>query len=177
MAIFIAIGHIVGALIAFVTFSTGILMLARWEGERNQKFALQEMSLALGISVGELNNPEHESMVVHFAATKFSSELLRNRLSDLCGLVQTGWGWMGALIQVGILLGVIWYSVTDDISNTVHAWWITAVAFFFWISSALFALACKLLTGRFPGQARQARKMLAEVVEQRVVATDEAYIA
>lgn len=167
MSTFIAIGHIVGALIALVVFGLGILMLSNWEIERNRKFALQEMSLDLGIPVGELDNFEHQAKVVQFAATRFSTELLRNRLSDLCGLVQAGWSILGTLLQAGILLGVIWYTITDDLSNSVNAWWIIVVAFFFWISSVLFALTCKLLTGRFPGQARQARKMLADAVEQQ----------
>jgi hypothetical protein len=167
MSTLIAIGHIFGALFALVALGIGILALAGWESGRNRKFALQEMSLSLGIPVDELDNAEHEAKVVQFVAARFSSELLRNRLSDLCGWVRTGWGWFGTLLQTGILLGVIWYTVTDDLSNSVYAWWIIAVAFFFWISSVFFALACKLLTGRFPGQARQARKMLAEAVEQR----------
>lgn len=166
MSALIAIGHIVGALIALVAFGVGILVLAGWEIERNRKSALQEASLSLGIPVSELDIPEHQARVVQFVATRFSSELLRNRLSDLCGWVQMGWGWLGTLLQAGIFLGVIWYTVTDDLSNSVYAWWIIAVAFFFWISSVLFALACKLLTGRFPGQARQALKTLSGATEQ-----------
>ena len=175
MSALIAIGHIVGAIIVLFGFGIAVLMVAGWESERNRKAALQEMSLSLSIPVGELDNAEHQARVIEFAATRFSPELLRNRLSDLCGLIQTGWGWLGTVIQAGVLLAVIWYSVTDDLSNSVYAWWIIAVAFFFWVSSVLFALACKLLTGRFPGQARQARKMLAQVVEEQltVVTNDE----
>ncbi len=175
MPTLIAIGHITGAFIVLSAFGLGVLMLAEWESERNRKAALQEMSLSLGIPVGELDNTEHQARIIEFAALRFSPELLRNRLSDLCGWVQTGWGWLGALLQAGVLLAVIWYTVTDDLSNSVYAWWIIAVFFFFWVSSVLFALTCKLLTGRFPSQARQARKMLAQVVEQQltVVANDE----
>jgi hypothetical protein len=167
MATLIAIGHIFGALIVLVAFGLGILILTRWEIERNRKSYLQEMSIDLGIPVGELDNVENQAKVDQFVATKYSSELLRNRLSDLCGWVQAGWGWIGTLLQAGVFLGVIWYTITGDISNSVHAWWIIAVAFFFWISSVFFGLICKLLTGRLPGQAGQARKMLAESVEQK----------
>jgi hypothetical protein len=154
MSALIAIGHIVGTLIVLSVLGIGVLMLAGWESERNSKAALQETALELGIPVHELDNAEHQAKVIEFAAIRFSPELLRNRLSDLCGWVQTGWGWLGALLQAGVLLAVIWYTVTDDLSNSIHAWWVIAVFFFFWISSVLFALACKLLTGRFPGQAR-----------------------
>ena len=167
MSALIAIGHIVGAIIVLVAFGMGILILSGWEIERNQKSALQEASLVLGIAIGDLDNAEHHEKIVQFAASRFSSELFRNRLSDLCGWIQTGWGWLGNFLQAVVLLGVIWYTVTNDLSNSVHAWWVVAVAFFFWIFSVLCAFACKLLTGRFPGQARQARKLLAEAVEKR----------
>ena len=161
MTALVAIGHVVGALIVLSAFSFGVLAIAAWETERNRKAALEEMSLALGLTIDELDNPENQEKVLRFAAARFSSELLRNRLSDLGGFIQTAWGWLGNLVQVGVVLGVVWYSVTDTPSNAIHAWWIIAIAIFFWISSVAFALLCKLLTGRFPGQTRQARKMLA----------------
>lgn len=167
MSALIAIGHIIGAIVVLVAFGIGTLMLAGWESERNQQTALQEASLALGIPIDDFGNAEHQERIIQFAAERCSSELLRNRLSDLCGWIQTGWGWMSNLLQVGILLGVIWYTLTDDLSNGVYAWSIIGVAIFFWISSIIFGYACKLLTGRFPGQARQARKLLAEAVERQ----------
>ena len=173
MSVLIAIGHILGAIIVLSTFGIGILMLAAWETERNQKSAIQEACLALGITVDEIDDAEHQEKIVQFVAARFSSELFRNRFSDLCGWIQTGWIWLSILIQACVLLGVIWVTVTGDLSNSVHAWWVLAVWFFFWISSVLFALACKLLTGRFPGQAKQGRKILAEEVEkQRAVLTN-----
>lgn len=166
MSALIAIGHIIGAVVVLVAFGIGTLILAGWESERNQKMALQEASLALGIPIDDFDNVEHQERIIQFAAERYSSELLRNRLSDLCGWIQTGWGWISNLLQVGILLGVIWYTVTDDLSNGVYAWSIIGVALFFWLFSVIFGYACKLLTGRFPGQARQARKLLAEAIEK-----------
>ena len=168
MAALVAIGHIVGALVAFLVFGLIVAALAEWEIEHNRKTVLQEMSLALGLPVDEIDKPENQDRVIQFAAARFSSELLRNRLSDLCGYVQIIWAWFGNAVLVCVLLGVIWYSITDDPSSAVHAWSIVAIAFFFWVLSVAFALLCKLLTGRFPGQARQARKMLVgQVVRQR----------
>lgn len=167
MSALIAIGHIIGAIIVLVLFGVGTLMLAGWERGRNQKAAVQEASLALGIPVNNIDNAEHKEKIIQFAAERFSSELLRNRLSDLCGWIQTGWGWISNLLQVGILLGVIWYTVTDDLSNGVYAWSVIGVALFFWVVSVVFGYACKLLTGRFPGQARQARKSVAAAIEER----------
>jgi hypothetical protein len=85
MSAFIAVAHIVGAIVVLVAFGVGTLMLAGWERERNQKVALQEAPLALGIPVDDLDNPEHQERIVQLSAQRYSSELLRNRLSDLCG--------------------------------------------------------------------------------------------
>ena len=71
---------------------------------------------------------------------------------------------MGGLVQLVILVAVIWNTVTSDLSDSVHAWWIVAVALLFLFFSVLFALACKLLTGRYPGEARRIRKVLAEEI-------------
>lgn len=172
MSTLIAIGHIIGALIVLVAFGIGVSLLAAWENERNQKAALEEMSLALGIPVADLDNAQHQARVIQFAGARFSTELFRNRLSDLCGWAQIGWSWLGTLLQAIVLLGVIWYTLKDDLSNSVHAWWIVAIGLFFWIASVAFALMCRLLTGRFPGQARGARKMLAKFIrEQRAAVT------
>ncbi|MGH8475604.1 MAG: hypothetical protein ACRER2_07520, partial [Methylococcales bacterium] len=167
MSTIIAIAHVLGTIIAVFAFSAAVLALSAWELKRNQKAATKEVSIALGIPVESLDNAENSSKVVTFTAARFSSDLFRNRLSDLCGWVQIGWVWLGTLLQVGVFIGVIWYSVTDSAQNAVHAWWVVGIAVFFWIVSVAFGLLCKLVTGRFPGQARQARKQLAEYVRNQ----------
>jgi hypothetical protein len=162
MLTIIAVAHILGAVIVLIAFGFVTLLLSSWELERNKKAAVQDASISLGIPIAELDDPKHQQRITQFVAERSSSELLRNRLSDLCGFVQIGWGWLSNLIQAGVLLSVIWTSVADDPANGVYAWSIVAVAFFFWISSVIFGLCCKLVTGRYPGQARQARKILAE---------------
>lgn len=164
MSVLVSISHIAGAIAVLVAFGLGLIMLAAWEQERNQKSAFQEASFALGIPIDDLGKDENLDRLIQYSAAKYSAELFRNRFSDLCGWIQLGWVWLSNIFQTAVLLGVIWYTVTDDLSNAVNAWWVVVAAFFFWISSALFALTCKLLTGRFPGQARQVRKALAQVI-------------
>ena len=142
------------------------MLLSSWEQKRLQKIFFQEASLALGVSVSDLDSPEHEKRFFQFNAERFSSELLRNRLSDACGWIQLLWNGLGSLTQLGILVAVIWNTATRDLSYSVHAWWMVAVALVFIFFSVLFSLACKVLTGRYPGEARRGRKMLAELIAQ-----------
>lgn len=167
MAALIAFAHIAGAIIVLIAFWVGVMMITGWQVERNQKAALEELSVELDVPVEELGSAENESKMFKISAARFSSDLLRNRLSDLCGWVQTGWGWLGTLVEVCVLLSVLWYTFTDSPANSIHAWWLVGLALFFWIVSVLFGLVCNLLTGRYPGQARLVRKGLAKIVQQR----------
>lgn len=170
----IAIAHILGAIITIFAFGIAIYALSAWELKRNQKAANEEISIELGIPVDSLDNAENTSKVVGLIAARFSSDLFRNRLSDLCGLVRIMWGWLGTLLQAGVLIGVIWYSLTESAQNAVHIWWVVGIAIFFWITSVAFSLVCRFFTGRYPGQAKQARKQLVEYIRnQRAEQTDD----
>ena len=167
MDILIATGHITGAIIVIVAIGIGIFLIGAWEAQQNQRLALEETSQALGITIEELDNDERILEIIQFSSSRFSSELFRNRFSDLCGLIRISWGWLGATLQLVIMIFVVWYTINDDLGIAIYAWSIVAVELFFWIASVLFALACKLLTGRYPGQAKQARKSITEFIKNQ----------
>ena len=167
MQVLVAVGHIVGSILALLVLGFFLLLVAGWETERNTKRALEEMSLALGVPVNDLSKEELAPRLTRLLSERFSSELLRNRLSDLCGVVQTLWGWLGSVLQLIVLVAAAWYAATESSDRAVFAWFAVAVAVFFWIVSAVFSLTCRLLTGRYPGQAKQARKSLAETLKSQ----------
>jgi hypothetical protein len=169
MTILIAIAHIFGALFLFAGIALGknLDRLREWEIKRSYKRQKEEISIALGIPFDEIYNTEHKMRVVQFTAERFSSELFCNRLSDLCGLMQTIWNWLGQCVFLGTLFGIILFTITDDLSYSIYAWWIIPIALFFLLSSLLFALVCELLTGRFPGEAKQAREKMMEFIKQK----------
>jgi hypothetical protein len=82
-------------------------------------------------------------------------------------VIRTVWGWLGLLLQIAVLLGVIWYTFTESAETAVYAWFIVAISLFFWTASVVFSLVCRLLTGRYPGEAKQARKSVAEFLNAR----------
>jgi hypothetical protein len=163
-----AIVHVVGAL--GVTFAFGLLVLfiGAWEQERIQKRRLQDASIALGVPLASIENDESLiPRLLEYSSQRYSSELLRNRVSDLCGLLRTAWGWLGTLIQVGIVVGVGWAMYTSGAENAVYMWFVLGVAIFVWLAAVAFSFACLLLTGRYPGEAKVGRKFLAAFIEQR----------
>ncbi|MGL6246236.1 hypothetical protein [Pseudomonas sp.] len=159
-----AIAHIVGTMLATVALGVIALLIDTWHRERFSKSTLQEIATRLGIPVDELNDEKHASKAVEFMSERFSNDRFSNRLSDLCGWLQATWGWLGALLQLGLLIGVIWLTVTDSLENAIYAWGVVAEGLFFGVTGALFAFFCRLFTGRYPGQARQVRKGLAELL-------------
>ena len=164
----LAIIHVVGALGVTFAFALLVLVIGAWEQERVQKRRIQDACIALGVPVASLENDEKLiPRVLQYSSQRYSSELLRNRVSDLCGPLRTAWGWLGTLSQVGIVAGVGWYMYTDGAQNAVVMWSVLAVAIFFWLGSVVFSFACLLLTGRYPGEAKMARRSIAAVIEQR----------
>ena len=171
MELLIAIGNIVGSILAVLVLGFVTILIASWEAQRNHKQVLDEASIKLGVAVADLDKEELTPKLLQLSSERFSSELLRNRLSDLCGVIRTLWGWLSSLLQAAVLLGVVWYTITEGLDKAVYAWFIVAISLFFWIASVVFSLACRLLTGRYPGEAKQARKSLAEFLENRRTGT------
>lgn len=165
MEILIAIAHILGSIIVFSLWGFVLLLFEAWDTKRNQKLVAEETSIALGVRVDDLGSEELAPKELQLLSEKFSTELFRNRISDFCGLIRTIWGWLENLTQALVLLAVIWYTITDSTDNAIYAWFIIGIAMVFWVTSVIFSLTCKLLTGRYPNQARVARKFIAEWVK------------
>src|SRR4051794_39350612 len=91
---------------------------------------------------------------------RYSTDLLRNRVSDFCGWIQFVWDWLGNILELGVLGTVVWFTWTEDLGNAVY--WIVALGLFFWVTTIVLSWACKLITGRYPGQARNVRKLLTQ---------------
>jgi hypothetical protein len=164
----LAIFHVVGALGASCAFGLLVLFVGAWEQKRVQKRRLQDASIALGVPAASLHTDESlVPRLLEYSSQRFSGELLRNRLSDLCGALRTAWGWLSALLQVGIVVAVGWAMVADGAQNAAYMWLVLAVAVFFWVASVAFSLLCVVLTGRYPGEAKAARKLIARAIEQR----------
>ena len=164
MDILIAIGHIAGAVIVSIILGLAILFISSWELERNKKGATGELALKLGIPVVDLEDEEKVEQlapkIIEISMEKYSDELFKNRISDFLGIIRTAWNWLSNILQVILIITVCWYTFTDDLGNAVYAWLINAIIIFFFVVGVVFALMCKILTGRYPGQAKEARKSL-----------------
>lgn len=165
MDILIAIAHILGSIITLLVFGFVVLLIGGWETGKIQKQAAEEASVTLGVSVNDLDKEENAPKLLKLSSEKFSSELFKNRISDFFGLIRTAWGWLSNIVQAVVLIAVIWYTFTDSTDNAVYAWFILGISVFSWLVSVIFSLTCKLLTGRYPGQAKAARKASAEWVK------------
>ena len=158
----IAILHIVGALLVTLGLGVPALMFQTRLSARDDQRLMEECAMALGVDIDSLGAESVLPKVTKLSAERYSSELLRNRLSDLCGAIRKLWGWVGLLAQAVTIVGVAWFTLTEDLNNAPFAWFLVGVWVFFWITDLVFTYACKILTGRFPGQARMARERLVD---------------
>lgn len=167
MQTLIAIGHIVGALVALEAFGLGLVMLSNSRVEHYQKKSLQVISFTLSIPVDEIDSEENSAKVLKYFVDRYNPDLLRNRLSDLCGSLQMLWKWIGYLLQYGLLIGVAWLTLAESLAYSVNAWFVLLVAVFVFISTWTFGWVCVLVTGRGPGEAKRERERVNTVILER----------
>jgi hypothetical protein len=163
-----AIVHLVGAFIASFAFLALTLTISAWELKAVQKRRLQGVAIALGVPVATLEKDEElVPSLIEYSSRRYSGELLRNRVSDLFGLLRAVWGWLAIFVQVGIVGFVSWLMYAQGAFNSVFMWITLANSVFFWGTSVVFTFTCVLLTGRYPGEAKSSRKAITLIIEQR----------
>lgn len=169
----LAIVHVVGALVASLAFGFFVLFIQEWEKKRVKRRRMQDASLATGVPVAILETDDSQvpRLIEHWSH-RYSSELLSNRLSDLCGALRTAWGWLSSLVQGGVIVTVAWMMLTEGAENAAGMWLVPVVGAMFWLASIAFSFMCLVLTGRYPGEAKAARKVIAAAIEQRHVVAD-----
>lgn len=167
MQTLLAIGHIVGAFIALETFGLVLVTFLNFRVAHYQKKSLQRISFTLSLPVDEIDNEENSAKVLKYFVDRYDPDLLRNRLSDLCGSLQMVWKWIGYLLQYGFLIGVSWFTFTESLANAVNAWFVLLAAVFVFISTWVFGMVCLLLTGRGPGEAKRERDRVSAIVLER----------
>jgi hypothetical protein len=169
----LAIVHVVGALGASLAFGFFVLFIQEWEQKRMKRRRLQDAALAMGVPAAMLETDDSQvpRLIEHWSQ-RYSSELLSNRLSDLCGALRTAWGWLSSLAQGGVVVTVAWMMLAEGAENAAGMWLVPAVAVMFWLASVAFSFTCLVLTGRYPGEAKAARKVITAAIEQRHVVAD-----
>ena len=158
----LAVIHVAGSLLALIAFWFLVLFISSRDVERQQKNRREEIAIELGVAVDDLEDESLSPRILKLASERYSSELLSNRLSDFCGAISTLWSWLSLLLQVGVLLGIIWSAATEYVGDAVYSWSVLLIGVFFWITAVIFARICRLFTGRYPGEAKRGRKLVAE---------------
>jgi hypothetical protein len=150
-----------------VPFAFGVLVLAigAWEQEHVRKRCLQDWGIDLGVPVTALENEALGPRVMEYLSHRYSSELLRNQLADLCGMVRSAWGVLATVVQVVALAVVGWQMYESGSEVAVAMSSVPALALFFWLVSFALSLACLLFTGRYPGEPKEERKSLTASIE------------
>jgi hypothetical protein len=172
MDIIIAIAHILGSIIVVILFSVFIMYIGSIQVDKYKRQLEMEASISLGIRIEDLNKDENSAKVLGLSAKKFASDLFQNRLSDLCGVITTLWGWFGNLVQISVFIGACWYTFSENLDNAIYSWSLVVVSVLLWVIHMAFSLLCRLFTGRYPGEAKEARKGLAEWVKENRISQE-----
>lgn len=163
----IAFFHVVGAIGLTIAFGVAALMFAAWQQTRIDKRRLQDAAIALGVPVSAIESDEQlTARLIQYSSQRYSSELLRNRIADLCGTLSIAWAWLSNIVQLCVIATVGWLMFTEGEKNAIGMWGVLLLAVIFWLASLTFSFACAVLTGRYPGEPKAARNKIAAVIEK-----------
>lgn len=154
----IAIGHIVGAFFVTVLIMLGIAMFSDWDQDRRERLRNEELASRLGVSVGRVYTDEIRPKLIEILSQRYSSDLFSNRLSDIASVLILACAGFGLLLTIGIGLFVLWRTVFENRGEAGLIWTVPALIFFFSLAFFIVEYVCRLLTGRYPGEAKCERK-------------------
>ncbi len=158
----IAFAHIIGSLISIAILTILINKFNVWKILRIEAKMLESLSVELGIIITKdnFNDKGVEQKITQHLSDRFSDELIKNRIPDFIGTLLTIWIWIGEFVSFAILITTLWNSFSENSEYAIYAWFIVGVSILFWIVSVISSIVCKIITGRYPGQAKAARKEL-----------------
>ncbi len=162
----VATAHIVGALVALFVLSTLLFLFGAWLDKLRAQRVMEQASLDLGVPQSELMSPAFEQKLIRYFGARYSDDLLKNRISDLVGFLLGAFNWIVLLLELAVLGFVVWFTFTEDQGNAIYAWLILPISIAAFIVALCVHFVCKLLTGRYPGQAKHVRKILAQSINQ-----------
>lgn len=158
MSLLSAAGHLVGALSAVTVLHALFFVTARKVADRRAVSELESIGAQIGIPPDELMNSEHDAAIRGAAMVRYSSELFRNRLSDVVGLMLTVAGWLSAAVQLGITAGTAWYCWQNEAIDLMALWLMPLAYLLYLLFVATVSAVCLVITGRMPGQAKMTRR-------------------
>jgi hypothetical protein len=155
----IAVAHIAGAMVLlFLLYSIRDFLNSSLRTSRGNK-AMSELAMSLGVKEMELINADLRPRVLQYLADKYSSDRFCNRFSDLLGVIVSLSFALSCLVQFGCFVGAIWNVVYYKSADYAPVAWMSGFVLILiavWIG--VLSFACRLLTGRYPGEARSYRE-------------------
>lgn len=140
------------------------MKLNMWMTGRYQKQIQQDMCRDLAIH--EISDSEHEKVITYLSG-KYSSEMLRNRLSDFVGLLLNI---TGTVVELGLIVFVgyvVYIALSRGYDGEWSALWLATLFHCFYIVLWLVVVIfCKFLTNRFPNEAKLYNQRVDMLIKQ-----------
>lgn len=160
----IAIFHIVGTLVVLFIFFFVSGLVEQILGRRRYKLIMESAAAELQLGLEDLLNENGKRQLAKYMAERYGRDKLANRISDAFRpVIMIGEG-TSYLVQVVIVIWAAWLAFSEHIAFAQNAWFAVGAAVLLYLVFQLGTVLCYLLTGRGPGEASDARKMIRELV-------------
>jgi len=144
----------IGVLIAHTIVAILFFLFCQTISEKHAKTILTDLYVKLGRTEHEVE----DSVINPHLYAMFSSEKINNRISDLVGAILK---LFSTLVSWSLFLGIIgtiaYLAYNKKLEDGSYLWLFVAAQLTYYVIFIAAAFITKLLTNRFPGQAKSAR--------------------
>lgn len=157
--------HVFFAGVVWIVLGVLVAWLGKFEKEWQGKRQLEAAALSLGVPVKTVESDAERERLRKYLSERFSGDLFVNRISDFCGTCRLIFSWGSLLMQTILFVAGAWSALTGGVDAGLLAWFapIVYIVTVFYVSA--FSYVCKIVTGRFPNQPREVRKVLIKELE------------
>lgn len=163
----IAALHVAGAIAVSAAWFWASHNLGLWWGKRAQARCYEAFSLALGVPVSVLKTKRASEQVIRFLSERYTTESLRNRLADMVDHLLLAFELLCILLQLVIVGVVLWDVFRFGASQAATIWVLPFIGVFSTFIQSIVIVLCMGLFGRFPGEAKYWREVVAETIERQ----------
>lgn len=160
--------HILGALALTVWLKRISWILGGKWGERAERDMLKNASIALRIPGIRVSSENVSPELFEYLSSRYDTEMLKNRISDFFDSALLIYSIVGDLILMAIGGILIYKMTTDGTEDAIMFWTIPLCAVLLATIEASTNAVCFTLTGRYPGEVKRWRMILANHIKSHV---------
>lgn len=155
----IAVFHIVSVIVVLIVVLLVSGLVDSYFSQKRFDRILETASVKLDLPRSGVFAGEYNEQIARYLADRYDVDRIANRISDVGRWAFLVIEWSSYAVQLSIVAIAGWFAFTKDPTYATAAWFALVAAIGFGVVNVVASSLLYLVTGRVPGEARDARAL------------------